>query len=338
MIRLVCIGLLLTATAVRAAPLRVCAATPDLGSLVEEVGGGEVAVTVFAKATEDPHYIEARPSFVKAASEADLLVVTGLDLDAGWLPAVLQGASNPRILPGSRGHLDAASAITPVDAPAGVVDRSMGDVHALGNPHYLLDPLNGLRVAALIRDRLDDLRPAGRDAFHRRYDDFRRRLGTWLVGDALAGKYEFEKLAQLAEYGKLDGFLAQQGDAALLGGWLAAMRPARGVRAVDDHPMWVYFARRFGLEIVGHMEPKPGIPPTTKHLAQLIERMRQDGVRVILASAYYDPRHAQFLAAQTGARIAPLANQVGSRPGTDDYLATSDYNVRTVVAALGGGS
>lgn len=338
MTRTIALALLVLAARTEAAPLTVCAATPDLGSLVEAVGGDDVRLTVFAKGSEDPHYIEARPSFVKAASDADLLVVTGLDLDVGWLPAVLQQANNPRILPGAPGHLVAATAIVPLEVPGGTVDRSMGDVHAYGNPHYLLDPLNGLRVAALLRDRLGALRRERRGAFQQRYDDFRQQLGVALLGEALARTYDFEKLAQLADYDRLDRFLEEQGAAALVGGWLGAMRPHRGARAVDDHAMWPYFARRFGLDIVGHMEPRPGIPPTTKHLAQLVELMRAQQVRLIMASAYYDPRHARFLAEQTGARIAFLANQVGARPGADAYLSMIDYNVRQVVAALGRGA
>jgi zinc/manganese transport system substrate-binding protein/zinc transport system substrate-binding protein len=212
----------------------------------------------------------------------------------------------------------------------------MGDVHPFGNPHYLTDPLNGLKVAALVRDRLATLRPEKRADFAARYDAFRRQLGARLVGEQLAAKYDFEKLATLYEYGKLDDFLRAQGDAALLGGWLGEMRPLRSVKAVDDHPTWSYFARRFGIDIVGHLEPKPGIPPTTRHLADLIALMRTEHVRLILASAYYDPRHAGFVAVQTGARIVPAANLVGARPGTEEYLAMVDYNVRQVVTAAGG--
>jgi ABC-type Zn uptake system ZnuABC Zn-binding protein ZnuA len=335
MIRLFAASLLLAASAA-AAPLAVDATLPDLGSIVREVGGDEVQVTVFTKGMEDPHFVEARPSFIKALSEADLLVLAGLDVEVGWLPVLLQNCRNASVLPGGRGHLDASTAITPLDVPTGVLDRSMGDVHPLGNPHYLADPLNGLKVAALVRDRLAALRPEKREDFAARYDAFRRRLGERLVGDRLASTYEFEKLATLAEYGKLDAFLRAQGDEALLGGWLGAVRPLRGMKVVDDHPMWAYFARRFGLDVVGHLEPKPGIPPTTRHLAELIALMRAQDVRLILAAAYYDPRHARFVAEETGARVALMANLVGARPGTDDYLAMIDYNVRQISTAGGG--
>jgi ABC-type Zn uptake system ZnuABC Zn-binding protein ZnuA len=319
-----------------AAPLQVCATVPELGVLTREAGGDEVSVVVFAKGTEDPHFVEARPSFVKDLSRADLLVVVGLDFEIGYLPVLLQNARNARVLPGAPGYLDASQAIELLDRPTAPVDRSMGDVHPYGNPHYLLDPLNGLRVARLIAGRLGELRPEKREYFQARTTDLARRLGTALVGEPLARKYDPEKLAALAEYGKLDDFLRQQGDEAALDGWLGAMRPYRGAKVVDDHNLWPYFARRFGIVVIGHMEPKPGITPTTKHLSELIDRMRAEQARALLAAAYYDPRHARFLATEAGVPIAAMANQAGARPGTDDYLALIDYNVHQVAGALAG--
>lgn len=328
------VALLLLAGAALAAPLTVVATTPDLGALARAIGGDEVAVTVLAKPSEDPHFVEARPSFVKAVSGADLFVQNGLDLELGYVPVLLTGARNPRVLAGQPGHLDASVAIVPLNVPVVPVDRSMGDVHALGNPHYLLDPLNGLKVAALLRDRLTALRPAAQATFAARYDAFRQALDEALVGAPLARKYDAQKLAALFAHGRLEAFLAQQGDAAALGGWLGALAPHAGALAVDDHPLWTYFAQRFGLRIVGHLEPKPGVPPTTRHLQELITRMRAEHVGLILAAAYYDPRHAELVAAQTGATVVRLANQVGARPGTDDYLAMIGYNVDQLLAAL----
>ncbi len=334
---LVTTALVVLAARVAAAPLAVVATVPDLGSLARAVGGDDVAVTVLAKGTEDPHFVEPRPSFVKALAEADLLLLVGMDLERGYLAPLVQQARNARIGPGAPGRVDASTVVTPLGVPAGPADRAMGDVHPFGNPHYLTDPVNGLRVARLLRDRLAAARPERAGAFTERHATLARRLGAALVGDPLAAKYDVEKLATLADAGRLDAFLAQQGDAAALGGWLATLRPHRGAAVVDDHDVWPYFARRFGLEVVGHMEPKPGIPPTTRHLEALIAVMRARDVRAILASAYYDPRHARFLAERTGARIAEMANQVGARPGTEDYVATVDWNVRRVAAALGGG-
>ncbi len=317
-----------------AAPLKVCATVPELGSLVKEIGGNQVAVTVFAKGTENPHFVEAKPSFIKDLSRADLFVQLGLEMERGWAPGLLQNATNGRVLPGAPGFLDASAAITPLEIPSGTVDRSLGDVHPYGNPHYLSDPLNGLKVAALIRDKLAELRPGQKAYFQERYQVFRQKLGTALVGDKLAKKYDFEKLAILYEHGKLLDFLKQQGDQALLGGWLGQMLPYYGVKAVADHNIWPYFGHRFGIEVVGFMEPKPGVPPTTRHLTELIKMMQAEKVKLILASPFFDPRHAQFLAGKTGARIVEMAHQVGARPGAGDYLGMTDYNVRQLASAL----
>jgi ABC-type Zn uptake system ZnuABC Zn-binding protein ZnuA len=315
-------------------PLQVCATLPDLGDLTREVGGDQVNVTSFAPPMGDAHFLEARPGFVKALSKADLFIVNGLDLEVGWVPVLLQNARNGTILPGNPGYLDASRAIEPEELPQTTVDRSMGDVHAYGNPHYLVDPLNGLRVAELIRDALISRRPAKEPFFKERFNSFKERLLSALVGAPLAKKYDARKLAILYERGKLEAFLKQEGDQKLLGGWLRLMLPHRGLRVASEHSFWVYFAKRYGIEVVGYMEPKPGVPPTTKHLRELIEKMKALGVKVIFNLPYYDAKYAGFVSEQTGAKVLPMAHQVGSRPGTEDYLKTCDYNVRTIVEAL----
>lgn len=318
-------------------PLQVCVTTPDLASLVREVGGDRVAITVFAKPTEDPHFVEAKPGFIKALNGCDLYVQTGLELELGWAPVLLENARNGGILPGSAGFLDASTAIAPLEIPTQPVDRSMGDVHPRGNPHYLLDPLNGLKVAGLIRDKLSELQPADQDYFSGHHQDFAQRLGRSFIGEQLAAKYsliDIEKLALLFEHGKLRAYLEGQNETALLGGWLGLMQAHAGVKAVDDHNLWPYFAHRFGVRILGHLEPKPGVPPTTRHLQSIIAEMRAEDVPVIITAPYYDPRHARFVMEQTGAVAAPLANQPGSRTGTDDYLDLIDYNVREMAKAI----
>jgi ABC-type Zn uptake system ZnuABC Zn-binding protein ZnuA len=319
------------------AQLNVCATIPDLGALVSEIGGGHVAVTTFVKPTEDPHFAEAKPSFIKALSTADLLVLSGLELEVGYLPAIVTNARNARIQQGGSGYLDASTAIQVLEVPTGTIDRSMGDVHPGGNPHYLLDPINGLKVAALIRDKLAALHPNGAKDFEDRYKAFRERMAAAMVGAELAKKYDFEKLAQLHEHGKLDAFLEKTKEKDKLGGWLKAMLPFYGKKAVADHNLWPYFAKRFGIELVGFFEPLPGVPPTTKHLTELLKTMQGSNVKLILASPYYDPKHANLVASQSGARIAAMAHQMGSRPAATDYLATVDSNVREVAKALGGG-
>ena len=245
-------------------------------------------MTVFAKGPEDPHFLDAKPGFIKALSQADLLIEAGLDLESGWLPVLMKnretGGSSPALRSPQR-----AKAIVPLDVPTGQVDRSMGDVHAGGNPHYLLDPLNGLLVARLIKDKFSELRPREARLFADRYASYRMRVGTALVGDRLAAKYEFEKLAILYQHGRLDVFLREQGEESHLGGWLASMLPFRGTKVVGDHNLWPYFAARFGLLVIGFLEPKPGIPPTTKHLGEIISSMQKENARIILKSPYSTP-------------------------------------------------
>ena len=316
-------------------PIQVCATVPDLGNLALEIGGDQVKITVFAKSQEDPHFIEAKPSFIKALSQADLFLQIGMELEIGYAPVLLQNARNSRVLVGAPGYVDCSKVITPMEIPTGPVDRSMGDVHPLGNPHYMTDPVNGLRAARLIRDRLIELRPEKKSLFEERYTNFYRKIGDALAGDKLAGRYDFEKLALLYEEGKIEPFLKEQKVEGSLGGWLGMMLPYRGSKVVADHNLWPYFARRFGILVVGFLEPKPGISPTTKHLQELIGMMKAEGVKVILASPYFDIRHAQFVSKNTGAKIVPMAHQVGSRPGTEDYLKMIDYNVRQLVTAFG---
>ncbi len=315
--------------------LQVCATVPDLGNLAQEIGGDQVKITVFAKSQEDPHFIEAKPSFIKALSQADLFLQIGMELEIGYAPVLLQNARNSRVLVGAPGYVDCSKVITPMEVPTGIVDRSMGDVHPLGNPHYLLDPLNGLLVARLIRDRLIELRPEKKPLFEERYAMLYRKIGDALVGEKLARKYEFEKLALLYEEGKLEAFLKDQKEEGSLGGWLGMMLPYRGSKVVADHNLWPYLARRFGISLVGFLEPKPGISPTTKHLQALVEMMKAERVKVILSSPYFEIRYAQFVSKNTGAKIVPLAHQVGSRPGTDSYIRMIDYNVRELARALG---
>jgi ABC-type Zn uptake system ZnuABC Zn-binding protein ZnuA len=315
------------------APLRVFATTADLGSLTQAVGGDAVAVTVMAKGSEDAHFVEAKPSFIKQLSQSDLYIQTGMDLELGYAPLLLQNARNAQVLPGSPGYLDAAAAIVPLGVPAAPVDRSMGDVHPFGNPHYLLDPINGMRVARSIADRLATLRPELKTRVESGYAALRDDINMALVGASLAQKYDVEKLALLFERGALGTFLQQQGDAGALGGWLGKLLPYYGTKVVDDHPLWPYFARRFGLQIVGHLEPKPGIQPTTSHLTELIQQMKAQHVPAILAAPYYDPRHASFVANATGATVVYLAHQVGGREGTGDYVRMIDYHVTQRAAA-----
>lgn len=330
-------SLLLASLATQAAPrLKVVASVPDLGSIAKAIGGEDIDLTVLARPGEDPHFVELRPGFVKSTASADLLLINGMELEVGWIPLLQQRAGNRAILDGQPGLIDASQAIRARGKPAGDISRSLGDVHAAGNPHYLLDPLNGLLVADLLRQRFAAQRPAVAAQFNARYRQFAEGLGQALFGP-LARLYperDWHKLAQLHEHGKLVGFLQQQGQQAQLGGWLGRLAKHYGSKAIDDHEMWVYLAARFGIDIRGHMEPKPGILPTSRHLATLAQQMRSESIRLIISAMYYDPRHAEFLARASGADIARLAHLAGATPGNDTYLDWMEFNVKTLEQAL----
>lgn len=317
--------------------LRVCCTVQSLASLSEEVGGPEVEVTSFAKGSENPHFIDARPSFVKALSTADLFIQQGLELEIGWVPVILQQARNRQVLPGERGFLDASLQITPQDVPQGPTDRSMGDVHAQGNPHFMTDPVNGILVARAIRDKLSQLKPAARDTFEQRCAAFERQVSAALVGDKLASQFDTEtviKLARLHEQGRLQGFLEKQGRLGDLGGWLGALLPFAGTKVVSDHRQWTYFGARFGLDLVGELEPKPGIAPTTSHLGRVVQMVQNQGVKLIIVSPGFDPKSGEFVAAKTGARLLVLAHEVRAVDQAGSYLSMIDYDVQQIVSAL----
>ena len=219
------------------------------------------------------------------------------------------------------GHLDASKCAGVLDVPETAINRAMGDVHPMGNPHYWLDPLNGRRIAGAIADRLAELRPAEADTFRRNAEAFQRDLDERMFGSKLLEKYESQDLWLRVERG--EGIPEA-------GGWLAAMAPLRGQKILTYHRSWVYFAHRFGLEVAGELEPKPGVPPTAAHLAELAELAKAQDVRIILQEPFYSPKAAEQVADKTGARVVVVANSVGGQPKATDYLALMDWIVRNV--------
>jgi ABC-type Zn uptake system ZnuABC Zn-binding protein ZnuA len=324
---LLVLSLLLCATSASARPLRVVTSVPDLADLAARVGGEEVEVSALVRGPQDPHFIDPRPTFVTRLHDADMYVEMGLQLEIGWSPVLLQSARNPKIRPGAEGYVDASRAIVPLEVPTGIVDRSQGDVHVGGNPHYLSDPLNGVRVARLLAERLAALRPAGAATFGANAAAFEREVLARLVGPERLARSEPPELVAALETGRLDG---------AVGGWLGMLAGARGQTAVQDHRLWPYFAKRFGLELVAQLEPIPGIAPTTAHLTEVVALVKARGVRLLIASPYFDPRHARTVAERTGIPVVTLAHQTGALPGADDYLSTVDRNVRAVAEALDG--
>ncbi len=328
--------LLLVAVALPAGePLRIVATVPELGAIARAVGGEDAAVVVLARPGEDPHRVDARPSFIVELARADLLLSTGFELEIGWLPPLVSGARNSRIRRDAGGHLEAAAATArPIGIPLAPVDRSAGDVHPHGNPHVLLDPAVGLAMAEQVAARLAQLRPEAAGRLAARLATFRAALGTALAGAEIAGQLDIGKLIQLDDHGRLQEFLRQQGLEGRLGGWWGRMHPFADTAIAADHDLYPYLARRFRLRIVALLEPKPGVPPSTRHLAEVATRLRAEGAKALLATPYFDRKAIDLVAQAGGLRIVEMAHQAGARPGTEDYLAFIDANVQALAAAL----
>ena len=280
-----------------AGKIRVVATTTDLKALTEAVGGKLVDVDALARGNQNPHDLEVRPSLMVKVRQADLLIVNGLELDR-WAEVVVQGANNPNVIPGARGRVEASSGVPLLEVPQTRVDRSMGDVHPVGNPHYTADPGTVGVVTANILAGLARVAPEQRGIFERNREEFLARLDRALAG------------------------------------WSAEMAPFKGARIVVDHNMWPYFLARFGLVQAGSIEERPGIPPTPAHLTRLIASMKADKVRLILTVPWGDQKLAARIAQETGARVVVAASAVGAVKGAEGYLETIDYNVKSIAQAM----
>ena len=280
------------------APLKVVTTTQDLGSIAKEIGGDKVAVESLAQGYQDPHFVEAKPSFILKLHGADLLIAVGRELETAWLPPLVNQSRNPRIQPNGGRYLDASQTAKILDIPAGQLTRAMGDVHPSGNPHYWLSPDNGRRIAQEIQKKLTAISPDAAAYFAQRYAEFDRRLA------------ESEKK------------------------WAAAMAPYKGVKVVTYHRSWPNFTDAFGLNVVGYVEPKPGIPPSPSHTLELIQEMKRQQVKVILVEPYFDRKTPDAIARETGAQVVVLAPSVGAEKEVTDYFKLFDYNVNRVANAI----
>ncbi len=280
----------------QAAPkLSVVTSTTDMAALAEEVGGDRITVQSIARGYQDPHYVEAKPSFLLLLRRADLLILVGLQLEVSWLPPLIAQSGNPKIQVGAPGYLDASQFAEILEIPTTIVTRAMGDVHPLGNPHYWLDPENGRRIARGIAHKLAQMRPQDAPYFEQRFESFSQRLR------------EAEKR------------------------WDEQMRPYRGREVVSYHRSFPNLARRFGLNVVGYVEPRPGIPPSPGHTLQLIQLMKRERVKVILVEPYFDLRTPNSIAQQTGGQAVVLLPSVGSEKEVTDYFKLFDYDVDLLV-------
>jgi len=299
----ICAGVVLLAGPVggvfaTAAPLKIVTTTEDLAAIARDIGGDAVTVEAIARGYQDPHFVEAKPSFILKFSRADLLIVVGRELEIGWLPPLINSSRNARIQVGATGYLDPSANVKILDLPTGQLTRAMGDVHPSGNPHYWLDPGNGRVIAAAIRDRLTQLDRANQAGYAQRYADFDRRLA------------DAERR------------------------WDTAMKPFKGTKVVTYHRSWPNFTDRFGLDVIGYVEPKPGVPPSPAHTLGLITEMKRQQVKVIIIEPYFDTKTPKQIASQTGAQVLTLAPSVGGLPGTDDYIKLFDFNINLLVTTL----
>jgi zinc/manganese transport system substrate-binding protein len=280
------------------AAVNVMASTEDLADLTRQVGGDKVKVESISRGYQDPHFVEAKPSFILKLAKADLLVVVGRELEIGWLPPLVQQSRNAKIQPGADGYLDASLTAKILEIPTGQITRAMGDVHPAGNPHYWLDPGNGRRVAKAIVDKLSKMDAADAAYFQSRYAEFDRRLA------------EAEKR------------------------WDAQMAPYKGLKIVTYHRSWPNFAERFGLDVIGYVEPRPGIPPSPSHTIDLIGEMKRQNVKILLVEPYFDLKTPQSIGRETGAKVVVMSPSVGGEKEITDYIALFDYDIKLLAAAI----
>jgi ABC-type Zn uptake system ZnuABC Zn-binding protein ZnuA len=283
-------------TTVDAQQIRVITTIPDLADLTKQIGKNLVNVESLTRGVEFMHAVPVKPSFVPKLNRADVLVAIGLDLEVSWLPALLEVANNTKILPGQQGHIDTSIGVPVAEVPK-TFDRSEGDVHPKGNPHYNLDPVNGRIMARNIAEGLSRNYPQHKAVFDK----------------------------------NLNAYLAELNKAIVQ--WESTAAPLKGVKIVTYHQDWTYFANRYGLQIVGSIELKPGIEPTPSHLVALTQRMQQEKAQVII----YGPQSDRFprqLASQTAAAVVRLQQIAGASPETDTYIKFIDHNLRSLLTVV----
>ena len=296
---LVGIGLSLIASIAQAqGKVNVITTTEDLASIAREVGGDRVTVESISRGYQDPHFVEAKPSFILKLQKADVLVTVGRELEIGWLPPLIQQSRNAKVQVGGSGYVDASAQARILDIPQGQVTRAMGDVHPQGNPHYWLDPENGKVVAKEIAEKLSQLRPNDRSFFEQRLNDF---------------------VARLSDAGKR---------------WAALMAPYKGTQVVTYHRSFPNFAERFGLEVIGYVEPRPGIPPSPQHTLDLITDMKRLNVKIVLVEPYFDLKTPNAIGRDTGAQVLVMPPSVGGVKEITDYFTLFDYDIKLLVDAI----
>src|SRR4051812_18948119 len=297
LLRILTFALVGLAAGVSEAKLNVVTTLPDLGALAREIGGDKVDVTTLAKPTEDPHFVDARPSFVVQLRKPDVLTAGGGEWETGWLPPLLQNARNPKLDVGQPGRVQASQGVRLMNVPTNVT-RAAGDVHALGNPHFAIDPIIAKTIAQHIAQSFSAVDAANAATYDGNYKRFEATINA--------------KLQQ----------------------WGAAMLAFKGQHVVAYHDSWPYFAHRFGIEIDVFLEPKPGIPPSPAHLAEVIEQIKAQKIKAIIVEPFHDRKIAEKVASSSGAKVVDFAQFPGGLPGTDTYVQLIDKLVANLSAAL----
>lgn len=279
------------------AKLGVVCTTADFGAISRDIGGDLVSVSILAKPTEDPHFVDAKPSYISKLARADVLIEGGAELETGWLPPLIDGSRNTKIESGKPGHVMCAGGLALLEVPT-TLDRSQGDIHAMGNPHFMTDPMNARHAAQRIAAAFITVDAQNSAAYRQNLESFLQRLD--------------KKLPE----------------------WKKLMEPFQGSRVVAYHNSWPYFANRFGVKIDLFLEPKPGIPPSPAHLAEVITTMKADHIGVIIIEPYENRKTAEAVSAKTGATLVNFSQYPGGVKGTDGYIELIDYLVNTLVTAL----
>jgi zinc/manganese transport system substrate-binding protein len=278
--------------------LNVITTVEDLAAIAREVGGDRITVDSIARGYQDPHFVEAKPSYILKLQRADVLIAVGRELEIGWLPPLQTQSRNGKIQVGGPGYLDASLNAEILEIPTGQITRAMGDVHPLGNPHYWLDPENGKRIAMSIAGKFGELRPNDRAYFQQQLASFTSRLDT------------AEKR------------------------WLQMMAPYKGTKVVTYHRSFPNFAERFGLDIIGYVEPRPGIPPTPQHTLDLINEMKRQNVKLVLVEPYFDLKTPQSIGRETGGQVLVMPPSVGGVKEITDYFKLFDYDINLLIEAI----
>jgi ABC-type Zn uptake system ZnuABC Zn-binding protein ZnuA len=329
--------------------LNIVTTTTNLESIAKAVGGEYVDVFSIAGGSEDPHFIEAKPSYMIKAKNADLWIRVGLELEIGYEELIIAGSRNQRIRNGSPGHLDVSEGIIPLEVPTRKIDRSLGDVHPLGNPHYWLDPYNGRIIAQNICRRLKQLDPEHAGDFDRNLAGFLSKLDNAMFGSSLTEIIKGENLWKMQSDGSLERFIKNYNEKVLqakqanpqtkeetisLGGWLAKLKPYEHSKIVTYHRSWSYFTHRFDLDVVAELEPKPGIPPGPGHVLKVINTMKAEKVGIILMEPFYNRSDADEVAKRTGAKVVVASVAVNNRKEGDNYIAMLDNIVTQLSSTM----